>query len=65
MFTWIAATDDRSRVVLVAVSLHIPDHLVAEELGDLGGLKDEPLDVACKNDLELDAVITLIFHSFN
>lgn len=33
-------------IVLVAVGFHVPDDLMAEELRDLGGLKDEAFDVA-------------------
>jgi hypothetical protein len=33
-------------VVAIRVGFHVPDDLVAEQLRDLGRLKDETLDVA-------------------
>jgi hypothetical protein len=43
-FHWIL---NFSRVVLVAVGLHVPNDLMAKELGDFGSFKDEAFHVAC------------------
>jgi len=35
------------KITLVAVSLHVPENLVTEELRDLGCVQNVPLDVTC------------------